>query len=145
MKRNNPIPYEISSKLQNATAEMGPHITASWSHPIGINKVLKRLEPRLPETKNSFAIQKDRKDEFKNEKKKAKRMSGAMPGSCHARIKPPGDGTGAGASGAGIRTADRVTQPNQLGYGPGVELYGDCPATIIFPHSPTVINPHSEG
>jgi len=32
------------------------------------------------------SIQKDRKDEFKNEKKKAKRMSGAMPGSCRARV-----------------------------------------------------------
>jgi hypothetical protein len=32
------------------------------------------------------AIQKDRKVEFRNEKKKAKRMSGAMPGSCRARV-----------------------------------------------------------
>ena len=32
------------------------------------------------------AIQKDRKVEFRNEKKKTKRMSGAMPGSCRARV-----------------------------------------------------------
>ena len=56
MTRNKPIPFEISTHLQNATAEMSPHIPASWFHPIGIRKVLKRLEPRLPETKNSLFL-----------------------------------------------------------------------------------------
>lgn len=56
MKDNNRIPFEISSRLQDSPAELSPHTPASWFHPIGIKKVISRLEPRMPKTKGCLFL-----------------------------------------------------------------------------------------
>ena len=56
MKDNNRMLHEISSRLHVSPVEISPHIPASWFHPIGIKKVLNRLEPRLPDTKGCLFL-----------------------------------------------------------------------------------------
>ncbi len=56
MKDNNRMLHEISSRLHVSPVELSPHTPASWFHPIGIKKVLNRLEPRLPDTKGCLFL-----------------------------------------------------------------------------------------